>query len=580
MADKFQELIDAVNALTKATKESTQEAKNGTGPAGPGGGLSAADRKLADQWARKEQMQRAAEARERERYTRQQAQFQARQQHESEILQRQQVSAYAKQQREAAQVARTQQRAAEKATRAEERVFAKQERLRLREANRAEREDVRRVRAEERAAQQAEREAATEASQARMARSARVAGVAYGAMQVGATAGTAFRDPYLTGDQAAYQTFKSIPGVGYAAGVGEAIGGKTSRTAANAVSIQKIEAINAGAIERQSTAYQLGQQSDSARNRASVLAGASVTPFAGGDRSSARGEREYQFAKRLLPLQDAQAKAEREQTMAVKDRVSAQNRLLQIEKDETATIAKRDAAQARLDATGNSNPNWFMRRFESIAGNGGRAAHATEVASLTEQVIASKRLRETATRDVANARVGEAQAGGAAREAAIGVGRERLSQTMELGAQYRQTAQSLGAMGVGGRQQAKQAWDIVQQIGVDSAGPDLVNQARAFDPQGIAKLEQAAGAASAEYAAGRAAGVEGYGDIAANQRDEVEQTNRLRELGLENEKLAAKGIDAALGSELAGKIDQLIAEGIAEAVRLIDDKLVQVRAMQ
>lgn len=565
MADKFQELIDAVNALTKATKESTQESKNGTGPAGPGGGLSSADRKLANQW----------EARERQRYMRQQAQFQQKQQQEAEKIQRQQSQAAAKQQRDAArdaaQVARTQQRAVEKASRAEERVFAKQERLRIRDANKAEREDIRRVRAEEQAAKQAG-EGASEANQARMVRSARVAGVAYGAMQVGATAGTAFRDPYQTNGAGAYQTFKSIPGVGYAAGVGEAIGGRTSRMEANQVASQKIDVISAGASERQSTAYQLGQQSDSARNRSSVLAGASVSAFAGGDRSSARGEREYQFAKRLLPLQDAQAKAEREQTMAVKDRVSAQNRLVGLEQQESQLMKKRADMEKALGGTGG-----FVA---SVMGDGDRAAYATGVAKLTEQIEATKRLRETATRDVANARVGEVQAGGAAREASIGVGRERLSQTMELGAQYRQTAQSLGAMGVGGRQQAKQAWDIVQQIGIDNAGPDLVNQARAFDPQGIAKLEQAAGAGSAEYAAGRAAGVEGYGDIEANQRDEVEQTNRLRELGLENEKLSAKGIDAALGSELAGKIDQLIEDRIAEAVRLIDDKLVQQRAMQ
>ncbi len=138
------------------------------------------------------------------------------------------------------------------------------------------------------------------------------------------------------------------------------------------------------AIETERTKYQYGSAIDSARIRADVMAKSRPTLMPYIDRSTAAGEKQYELASRLAPVQERIAKANRESEIASRATTAAQERENSLTADgvklnqEAAELRKRigpatDPAQAQDGIYSSLRKKGDSRVFAGLASFGGGA---------------------------------------------------------------------------------------------------------------------------------------------------------------------------------------------------------------
>lgn len=239
------------------------------------------------------------------------------------------------------------------------------------------------------------------------------------------------------------------------------------------------------------------------------------------DRTTSEGERQYREEQRILPLKQAEAKAEREAASASKERMSYQKELVSIT-DRTNTLTKE---RGRLLAELNKDENQSGVSRMNVLKN---------IETVNNELEGARGLKRSATESVIGATQREAGAGGELAKARM---RTQLLGQAETLAGRVETANEagsrLGGMNVYDRQFGLYAAKLVKERGSTDGLPDeIIQAAQNFAPQAIGSIVRKTGQGSAEFAEGfKEFGAADFGttDAAGDSKKEQELRRQLAE---------------------------------------------------
>lgn len=274
------------------------------------------------------------------------------------------------------------------------------------------------------------------------------------------------------------------------------------------------------------------------------------------DRSSVGGEVAYRQEQRIIPLKQAQAKAERDMSAATAERLENQKQLAKIDKD-GYEIAKR---RVRLTQALNDDSNQSGASRQQVLND-------IEVANM--EFVGNRNNRRRALEQVMGATQREAGATGEAQKAKLRT--DLLGKADELeqrGERGLQTAGALGGLNPYERQFAVDALKNAEQYGWDALPPEAQQAVQSIAPERAEKLRQKAGLGSAAYAQlGQIAP-----ELAPNDPNDLrKQADTLRQQFAQSEfnvdKGVAENISASgrtFGRDIANIINQVLEAAISE----------------
>lgn len=206
------------------------------------------------------------------------------------------------------------------------------------------------------------------------------------------------------------------------------------------------------------------------------------------DRSTAGGERQYRDEQRILPLKQAQAKAERDSAKASAERAASEGEASRLTKRGNEMLAYRQRLESSLN---DDNRQSGASRQETLK----------RIEAANQQLAGNESNRKAAVQQTAEARMREAEAKGESRKAGIRTDLlGRAANLDEKADRSAQAANSLGGMNQYDRNFAVQAVKMVQQYGWDAVPPEVQQAAMSVAPQTVGKLREQAGAGSESYA--------------------------------------------------------------------------------
>lgn len=274
------------------------------------------------------------------------------------------------------------------------------------------------------------------------------------------------------------------------------------------------------------------------------------------DRSNTLGERGYREEQRLIPLKQAQAKAERDMSAATAERLGNEKELAKIDKD-GYEIAKR---RVRLTQALNDDNNQSGASRQQVLND-------IEVAN--SEFVGNRNNRRRALEQVMGAKQREAGATGEAQKARLRT--EQLGKAdilEERGNQGLSTAGALGGLNPYERQFAVDALKNAEQYGWDALPPEAQQAVQSIAPERADKLRQRAGLGSSAYTQlGQIAP-----ELAPNDPNDLrKQADTLRQQFAQSEFNVDKGVaeniaasGKTFGRDIANIINQVLEVAIAE----------------
>lgn len=356
----------------------------------------------------------------------------------------------------------------------------------------------------------------------------------------------AFADPFVSGRMAGERALRNVPlGVGYAQGmaldVGRGLSGETARF---------------GSLRGH---YQLQSYRQSLQNQADLqlqgirfqeqTAGRQVEAFkgfrldrpdAGIDRSTSGGRRQYEDEARLLPIRQQLTKLATQQEGVRRSVIDAMDEEKKLAGELRDLDEKRAAAQRRAAAAGDNGAAFSGRRLGSYFGFGREEEQRAlnELDQLNKQRAGKQAQLEQAVENskVAKGRFGEVEKESAQQSLALRREQYAIAQEREQGATDKSV--SLSRMGVGGRETAKIALELADQVGIENLPPELRNAIGAVAPRKLRELEEKDGDRyKAEFR-----GLVGEGDKPDfdSNADARKRTDKARERVIEKEEQASQ----------------------------------------
>lgn len=232
--------------------------------------------------------------------------------------------------------------------------------------------------------------------------------------------------------------------------------------------------------------FTVGTEQQLARNRADLFSDF-TTPGRreGYDRQSPAERIRYLEETQILPARAALAKSAKELAVSEAKLTTISSNRTKL--DEQAAKLKSQALDAetrrvRLDA----NPTAINYKTD-------QEKIAVEMAEIRRQQEANDALRQANAQQMTEARGEVAGRRSDVRQARIAKMETELGQLQEREAKAREGSAGLAAMGVAGRMQGRLALQMLQQIGVEAAPPELQQQAAAIAPETVRDMQERAG---------------------------------------------------------------------------------------
>jgi hypothetical protein len=379
--------------------------------------------------------------------------------------------------------------------------------------------------------------------------------------RVGNIGGT-LQDSFLTGDQKGRSILKELDPFGLveawdsASGRNDLMAREQLRHQQATVGLQG--RLQAGAFGMQQNVSQAGLAA-----RAAGLAGASPLLEGYSDRSTARGEREFQEKSRLLVVDREIAKSERESSAAAAQRVAAAKELQKIDTQLTA-LQRNRGVFTRNVGRGGSGPS-RLRALDDLS------EYDQEIGGVAAQ-------RRAAAEQLRAAEAASAQSG--ARTAGLRATRldTRAGLLESQAANSASAATRLGGMDPFRRAEAVNALQMLQAFGPDAIGPEQVALAQSVAPQTVQKILQQRGQRTGEFARLEQLAP---GDVAGRADDLERRAAELRDeavkIRLEAEKTVA---DVALesGKEFGSAVADAIRQMTQAAINEVKTQLLRGKA--
>lgn len=282
-------------------------------------------------------------------------------------------------------------------------------------------------------------------------------------------------NPYMTSAQFARGFFGSfVPGFETATGYVDALSGRTADLARAERNNERLSIRTASGIERSQLAYAQDVSRGSAIARADVLANSSLPAGPGGDRSTARGEYEYQQARKMLPLKDAIAKAEREQTISVREREQAIGRVQKIEIEGKKLAEQRARIEQELRADSKS-------LFGGISA-GRRSELLAQQASLDDRIQANIGLQREARGGSREADIALAQSRASTAQQRANLLRGEAGELEDRANRTSGVLSQLGGLGTGGRFRLLSYLESAKGGRLSDLPQDAISTIQAFAP--------------------------------------------------------------------------------------------------
>lgn len=301
--------------------------------------------------------------------------------------------------------------------------------------------------------------------------------------------GTWGHDPFMTGSQGFRHTLSNLDPFGISRSILGTVDSVTGRTAA----MQKADIFRGqfGAVDVAATRQILGfnlafkpEQAGMESRAASIRQQSPIYGFMGA-RSSAEGERAYREQARLVPLQQAQVKAEREAKAATAEHAESQSELNRALRDEIRLRERRTQIQ---------------RDLENDSGGPGRQSLLRQFENVNQDIQNVLDIQRRAREQVRTTGIRAAEAGGAA-------GRARIAATLGFQADIAEeragvaagSAQTLGGMNMFDRWFAIMSLRALQARGPEGLPPEMLAAAGRVAPQTVGKLLEGFGGGTREF---------------------------------------------------------------------------------
>lgn len=298
-------------------------------------------------------------------------------------------------------------------------------------------------------------------------------------------------DKYSTGEQIGRQAFRDfVPFGERIQKFTDNISGRTAGYEQASIDAQRRAAEVQGALEKSSFAIGFNPQQAGREALAKAYKGQTAVTGSVFDRSTAEGERAYRLEQRVLPLKQAEAKAERDAAVATAEQLAAQKELNRVKEVGSRLTVGRQRLERQLKEDGfgsGVNRQEVLKRLETtdvgITGNIAQQREAANAAQAAQERAVAARTE----RDKARMRtdlIGQAE-------------------TLEFRAERAEGAAArIGGMNPFERAFGFQAARIGRRQGKLDGLPQEYLQAWAqFDPEGFAKAREATGKNSAEFQA-------------------------------------------------------------------------------
>lgn len=368
----------------------------------------------------------------------------------------------------------------------------------------------------------------------------KVAGYAYDAYSTNSQIGRQFVRDLLPGGERAQRFVDALSGRG--AGMEQAgITGQYGAAAAQA------------RTERMQFGLQFNPRIAAAGGTAEAFRRQSAVAPSVFDRTTSEGERRYREEQRILPLKQAEAKAERDAASATKERVSLQSELTKISGRSNELTRERQRLERELGREENQSG---VKRQNVLK----------QIENVNAEIGSTLSLQKGAAEGLVGARQKEAGAGGELTKARL---RTRLlgeAETLEGRVETAQAAaEKLGGMTPFDRAYGLYAARIVKERGSTEGLPDdILSAAQNFAPSFVQSVARKTGAGTAEFKEGFAEfGAADFGttDIGG---DSTRAQELRRQLAEGEFKIDAGVADKILNSfsEVGRQIGEIIEQGL------------------
>lgn len=304
--------------------------------------------------------------------------------------------------------------------------------------------------------------------------------------------GAAVNDSFATTAQRRRAMFKSLPLGETTLDAVDSITGRKDDFAVAAVENQEYAARDAA--RRNLEAFELGhnprQAGLEARSNAFGPYGSSSRAVleGPGDRSTGAGEQAFRDRQKLLVLEREGQKVARETAAATASQYASEKEMLKLEEQNRALHAGRNLAVSNLKGAGSGATRQILLDY---------------ISRQDDAIAANKAERVQAAQGIAAARGSAAQAAYAGGMVNVAGMQTRAGILEEQAGRAGGLAQRLGGMDRFARADAVQSLEYLQKYGPDVLSQEQIAQAQSIAPQTVAKILEARGARTGEFARAR-----------------------------------------------------------------------------